>query len=85
MLIWGTAKQAQMILDLYAPLSNLSARFLIDANRILCTGFFNGGFDYAVGCYLSNLFAAIAHLYNDDGRALNQSGSNLSTSLSQCP
>ena len=44
-----------------ALVEDLSTRYAIDANRIYATGFSNGGFmTYAVGCYMSDVFAAIA-------------------------
>ena len=56
----------------------LSSQYSVDNNRVYATGFSNGGFmTYAVGCYLSDLFAAIAPIaamMNDE--ALNQDSAN---------
>ena len=44
-----------------ALIAELSSTYSIDMNRIYATGFSNGGFfTYALGCYRSELFAAIA-------------------------
>ena len=70
-----------------ALVEDLSTRYAIDANRIYATGFSNGGFmTYAVGCYLSDVFAAIAPIaamMTDE--SLDQNGSNPCQPLHSMP